>query len=275
MVYIIQRGDSLSKVAKQHQLSLMQILAANPRYKSNPNQISVGDRVTIPGSGSDNSDSTELVEELNPVDVNDDPFTVPCGQLTFDAEGLEQPGRYFSRTPHVPGAWSGVTIGRGYDLKLRSENEICTDLSRAGVAADMASQLAACCGLKGAKARDFIAAHGVEAITITPQQQKQLFIQTYQELEGDVIRICTKLDVEHKYGRTEWDTLDQAIRDTVVDLRYRGDYTAATRQRIQPIIVANDLAQLKLLMADRQYWVERMGVPVNRFNRRNRFLKSV
>jgi len=49
------------------------------------------------------------------------------GGLTFDAEGQERRGRYFSRVAHVPGPWSGVTIGRGYDLKYRKADEVVND----------------------------------------------------------------------------------------------------------------------------------------------------
>jgi hypothetical protein len=49
-------------------------------------------------------------------------FIVERGQITFDLEGLESPGsRYHSRKAHHPTPISGVTIGRGYDLKEISE----------------------------------------------------------------------------------------------------------------------------------------------------------
>ena len=57
-------------------------------------------------------------------------FTVPNGQLTFDSEGLECPNLsdkcklYHSRIPHVPSEQSGVTIGRGYDLKRKEPDKI-------------------------------------------------------------------------------------------------------------------------------------------------------
>lgn len=49
---------------------------------------------------------------------------MPQGQLTFDAEGGETEGRYFSHKPHVPGANSGVTIGPRlrYERAIRQRN---------------------------------------------------------------------------------------------------------------------------------------------------------
>jgi hypothetical protein len=41
---------------------------------------------------------------------------VAKGQATYNSEGNEG-GKYHSRKAHHPTAASGVTIGRGYDLK--------------------------------------------------------------------------------------------------------------------------------------------------------------
>ncbi|PNS09862.1 hypothetical protein COO59_20620, partial [Mixta theicola] len=59
---------------------------------------------------------------------------VSQGQFTFDNEGLEHstaavpfravPTPWFSRVLHWPGGFSGVTLGRGFDMKLRSAGEI-------------------------------------------------------------------------------------------------------------------------------------------------------
>ena len=119
----------------------------------------------------------------------DDYFTVPLGQLTFDAEGQEQRNRYFSRSPHVPGPASGITIGRGYDLGLRSASEIIADLTAAGIDRAVAERFGEGRGYKGQKARNFIKQLQLDQIEITPRQQHALFLITYKELEGDVIRI--------------------------------------------------------------------------------------
>lgn len=88
----------------------------------------------------------------------------------------------------------------------------------------------------------------------------------------DVARICTKRDVEERYGRTDFDALDARIRDVLVDLRYRGDYTGATRRRVQPPVVANDVAALRTVMADESWWRNQLGVPADRFRRRRDYL---
>ena len=200
-------------------------------------------------------------------------FSVPMGQLTFDVEGMEKPGsKYHSRTPHVPGRWSGVTLGRGYNMGQRSKDGIKTDLVQAGIPVSVANKFSNCSGYKGTQARNYLEEKGLEDLSITPEQQYHLFLDTFEEYAGTVIRICNKMDVVDKYGATNWDGLEPVIRDIAVDLCYRGDYKSSTRSRVQPIIVANDVKGLKKLMADEEYWRHRIGVPKDRFERRRKYI---
>ncbi len=50
IVYTVKSGDTLSKIADQHKTSVAEILAANPSI-SNPNLISIGQKITIPPKG--------------------------------------------------------------------------------------------------------------------------------------------------------------------------------------------------------------------------------
>jgi hypothetical protein len=78
--------------------------------------------------------------------------------------------------------------------------------------------------------------------------------------------------VEKDYGKTDWARLNSAIKDVVVDLRYRGDYTSTTRQKIQRAIAANDLKSFTQLMSDENYWLKQIKVPRDRFLRRKNAL---
>jgi LysM repeat protein len=44
----VKTGDNLSKIAVEHGVTVDQILAANPDI-TNPNQITLGQQITIPG----------------------------------------------------------------------------------------------------------------------------------------------------------------------------------------------------------------------------------
>ena len=198
----------------------------------------------------------------------DDPFKVPRGQLTFDAEGTEG-GPYHSRKPHVPTNTSGLTIGRGYDMKERSSAEVAHDLTHAGIPEATAKLYAGAAGLSGQKARDYIRNHNLPEITA--EQQKALFAISYAEAEADVRRICEKADVVSKYGKTDWEKLNPAIKDILVDLRFRGDYTPKAREHIQKLIVTSDLKGLAADLSDRSKW---SSVPQDRFQRRRDFARK-
>ena len=201
-----------------------------------------------------------------------DDFQVDAGQLTFDAEGMEQRGRYFSRNPHVPTDSSGVTLGRGYDMRDKTPAGINADLTACGLDPAAASQFAKAAGLSGAAGKSFIVQNNLSNFEITPGQQKLLFALTYQQMVGDVLRICQKPDLVARYGATDWAALPAKVRDLVVDLRYRGDYTPSSRERMQPLLVANNSAAIAQLMADEAYWCGPEKVPQDRFRRRRDYL---
>ena len=46
-VHIVQRGESLSRIASLHGISLAQVLALNPQFAPNPNLIHPGDQVVV------------------------------------------------------------------------------------------------------------------------------------------------------------------------------------------------------------------------------------
>lgn len=197
-------------------------------------------------------------------------YTVARGQITFDAEGVEdQASRFHSRRLHWPEGASGVTIGRGYDMKQRSQAEVRADLIAAGIEESRADQLAKGARLSGQDAKQFVQDN--RGIEITPTEQKRLFEQTYAVMEADVRRIVSKPDVVEAYGETDWEKLNPAIRDVVVDLRFRGDYSPATRKLIQSLVAANDLQGLIKAMGDPGKW---KNVPFDRFRRRLNFLRE-
>ncbi|WP_419569695.1 SH3 domain-containing protein [Rheinheimera sp.] len=203
-----------------------------------------------------------------------DYFKVASGQLTFDAEGMEQPDRYFSRLPHVPSDNSGVTLGRGYDMRDKTPNQIQSDLSHCGINTDAASRFGAAAGLSGAAARSYISRQHLNSFEISPAQQQLLFALTYQQMQSDVLRICRKPDLVARYGPTDWAQLPAKVQDLVVDLRYRGDYTPSSRLKLQPLLVRYNSGAMAQLMADETYWCSDEKVPRDRFVRRRDYLTS-
>lgn len=83
-------------------------------------------------------------------------ITAPSkGLLTWEAEGQEG-GIYHSRVLHVPSSSSGLTLGRGYDMRDKSSSFISAQLVKAGLNLVDANRLAAGARLKGRAAESFM-----------------------------------------------------------------------------------------------------------------------
>jgi hypothetical protein len=63
MTYTVKPGDSLSKIAMRNGVTLPQLLQANPQI-TDPNKISVGDAINLPGGSSVPVGSTENTQPL-------------------------------------------------------------------------------------------------------------------------------------------------------------------------------------------------------------------
>jgi hypothetical protein len=205
-------------------------------------------------------------------DASSDPgspaLVVGFGQGTFDAEGSEQPGPYFSRTIHWPGGASGVTIGRGYDMGSRTQAQVVRELISAGMDTCDAQRLSQAAGLRGQGAQLFFRRERQNSPLMPLGVQKALFeVVTTAETVADIQRIFKKPDVAAKYGEVSWASLPTPVQEIVFDLRYRGDYTPRTRELIQPLLVAGDTAGLQKVMLDTDLW-RGFNVPEGRIRAR-------
>jgi len=194
--------------------------------------------------------------------IND--FLPTKGRFIFMNEGNEG-GPFHSRKFHVPGPTSGLTIGRGYDMKERSKAEIKTHLINAGISATDADVISNAATLKGADAKKFIVTNKLENFEVTMQQQLSLFNAIYPFYEKDTIRICTKPDVEEAYGKCNWAAIHPSIQELLVDLRYRGDYTGTLRKIIQKPAITNNFAELLVQLKNKNNFP---GIDDSRFKAR-------
>lgn len=208
--------------------------------------------------------------------ASNDSLKVRFGRRTFDAEGLEQAGRYFSRTISWPKLGnSGVTIGRGYDMGQRRPEQIFRELTLAGMGEDDARFLSRAAFKRGAAAGDFVAANKEFAPVMSREVQKNLFENvTTPEMVNDIKRIFNKPDAVKAYGRASWDDLAPAAQEIVFDLRYRGDYTPTTRRAIQTLLVNEDYEGLRSVMNDTAYW-KALGVPDARIKERQAMARDL
>lgn len=192
------------------------------------------------------------------------------GQLTWDAEGTEG-GFYHSRRLHVPSESSGLTIGRGYDCRKKTAGVIASDLVAAGIDGKSAVLISGAAGLFGKTATQFIIDNDLLDFEIDHVQQLKLFELVYKVIEADVIRISTGKDTVKAYGSIDWAKLNSTIKDTLIDLRFRGDYTPDSRKLVQEPAAKNNVKDLCTVIQDTSNWTD---VPADRVRRRADFCKA-
>eukprot|EP00112_Aurelia_sp_Birch-Aquarium-sp1_P016453 Seg3730.2 transcript_id=Seg3730.2/GoldUCD/mRNA.D3Y31 product="hypothetical protein" protein_id=Seg3730.2/GoldUCD/D3Y31 len=195
---------------------------------------------------------------------------VTKGQVTFNSEGNNnKKSHFYSKKPHVPGRWSGVTIGRGYDMGQKSKAQVIRDLTKAGMSQGRAKQLAAGAGLKGQSARNFLKNNHLTNVEITGLQQKNLFKISYGRQEAEAKRLS------QKYYKTNWNSLNSKMQQILVDLKFRGDLrptsSAVGQRALAKAVEENNLQKFQQVMNNRSYW---SNVPSDRFNRRKKFLQN-
>ncbi len=152
-------------------------------------------------------------------------------------------------------------------MKLRSKSEVRDDLLVAGLDTAVAALISQAAGLRGEQAEEFIEENELEDFEISPEAQMKLFEIEYERQAKDTRRRATKPDVTRAYGETDWEALDPVIKEVLVDLCFRGDYTPSCRQFLQVHVAHNDLEGFAKEIGDRSRWP---NVPADRFDRRKR-----
>ncbi|MBO8134601.1 pesticin C-terminus-like muramidase [Dickeya fangzhongdai] len=177
-------------------------------------------------SGGSNSQS-EPTESVSAQGNSRQIPTVLKGKVTYDAEGREERGQYFSRQIHYPeskdpsvAAKTGVTIGRGYDMGERTQAQVYNDLIAAGIPASQASRISAAAGKKGINAKIFVN-NNKDIGEITTEQQIKLFNNIYPAYESRA-QLRYKEKTKGMRNVTKWEDLNPAIRDILVDIVYQG-----------------------------------------------------
>lgn len=162
------------------------------------------------------------------------------GLLTFRAEGNNLLNSHFySRKLHWPGIAShcskyrsGVTIGRGYDMKHRSPNRVIRDLISSGIPIEKAKLIAEGANKSYCNARDFVKEKRNKIEDITEIQQLRLFELTYKDYVSDSIRFYNKY---RKQDSIAWENLHPILKDVFVDMKYQG----VLNQNMVPIFGRN------------------------------------
>ena len=215
----------------------------NPKLQ--PNRIGPATKIKIPAS-------VEVPKPAERLDGN------PSSGITAQTWGSEGFSSDPSRTlkAHVPTESSGVTLGRGYDMKSRSAKQIEADLKAAGIDDSLAKKYGGAAGKVGKGARDWKASNEPFA-AISADQEKALFRAEYQRQTDATVAFLTDPDRGYVRDGDDWkleinfNNLKPEILAFLVDLKYRGDLGASSWAYVKAAVVGNDLAQLAPLVADK------------------------
>ena len=164
-----------------------------------------------------------------------------------------------------------MTIGRGYDLKHRTKQEVRAHCEAAGIKRKKMLILLDAVRLEGAAAEQYVVDNKEAFGRISREQQQALFGITYDLEHAEVVRISHKADVVELYGKLDFDTVCPDILDILVDLKFRGDYVASSRRKIQKHAVNNDIEEFAKQISRQANW---SNVPEDRFRRRRRFING-
>lgn len=89
---------------------------------------------------------------------------------------------------------------------------------------------------------------------------------------GEITRLSNGIDTIRAYGKVDLNKLDKRIVDVLVDLRYRGDYTPASRKFLQKHVASNDFGKFKAEIAKQSNWPQ---VPRARFELRKSYVETM
>ncbi|AFN36089.1 peptidoglycan-binding protein [Taylorella equigenitalis] len=217
-----------------------------------------------------------------PKQYNDSPIPVKSGQFTFDQEGIDRrTSVLFSRVIHQPTLESGVTIGRGYDMKYRTPCEIRKDLERAGIPSEQAKLISKAALMSGIEAKIFVKNNKHKIGEISNLQQTNLFNLIYPLYVKETKRFflnkirnlsLVKATTNNLNNTTSniheeiWDLLDENIKIVLIDMKYQGVlYSNFMREFVN----SDERKKYLYSYLERQY----MGSHENRWLNRMKLLK--
>ncbi len=215
----------------------------NPTLK--PNKIGPATKIKVPAS----VEVPKAAERLQ-----GDPSSGVTKQ-TWNVEGdAGNPAKTLS--PHVPTDSSGVTLGKGYDMKERSATQIETQLKAAGIDAALAKKCGGAAKKVGEGARKWVKDNKPFA-AITAEQEKSLFRAEYQRQTDSTVAFLTDPDRGYVRDGDDWKLelnfkdLKPEILAFLVDLKYRGDLNDSSWGYIKAAVVGNNLEKLSNLVAEK------------------------
>jgi hypothetical protein len=205
-------------------------------------------------------------------DEGAEPLTINPGELTTKGEGSDAQTKYV----HWPETnASGVTLGKGYDIGSRSEDQVVQELMAAGMGEAQARKISKGAGKTGQEAGTWVAQNKTDVGEISSAVQYSLLATMLESYKAEAKSMATNTEAtkdnsgyyvnargreindkvaEGTYRMTEeqWNNLHPAMIELLTDLKYQGGYYAYDRiAQINKVLIENDgdhLAQFKAVV---------------------------
>ena len=156
-----------------------------------------------------------------------------------------------------------ISLGPGYKLKYRNEDELIIDLTEAGFNKENIDKLIKAMKLTGEDAKKFCEEN--KNIEISEENKKKLFKQIYP-----FYQLSAKKILESE-GDVNYDKIPDNVKEFVNDLRFRGDLSGKNiekcREAVKQIIYEKDYSKLKQF-SDELYEKTKKKIPKRAENRK-------
>ena len=156
-----------------------------------------------------------------------------------------------------------ISLGPGYKLKYRNEDELIIDLTEAGFNKENIDKLIKAMKLTGEDAKKFCEEN--KNIEISEENKRKLFKQIYP-----FYQLSAKKILESE-GDVNYDKIPDNVKEFVNDLRFRGDLSGKNiekcRKAVKQIIYEKDYSKLKQF-SDELYEKTKKKIPKRAENRK-------
>ena len=156
-----------------------------------------------------------------------------------------------------------ISLGPGYKLKYRNEDELIIDLTEAGFNKENIDKLIKAMKLTGEDAKKFCEEN--KNIEISEENKRKLFKQIYP-----FYQLSAKKILESE-GDVNYDKIPDNVKEFVNDLRFRGDLSGKNiekcREAVKKIIYEKDYSKLKQF-SDELYEKTKKKIPKRAENRK-------
>ncbi len=190
--------------------------------------------------------------------------------ITYYAEGSLKE----TRKIHFPGGESGATIGKGFDFKFKTKNEIEYFFKSISLSSQIIKELKKLAKLSASQAKRIIDKSPLlKTLVLTDKQIIELFKKTYAVYKNRAKDLTKHKGNMNKYGDPAWETMPSKLKELIIDLTYRGDYSSFKGVKripqIQKFIVKRDYQGLcEFYNNDKNRGI----VPLNRWMRRKKLV---